>query len=84
MSALRDVDLVIIFDEDTPQKLIETLRPDTIIKGADYREDQVVGGDFVKSYDGHVVLAKIIEGYSTTDLIARSGQSVHKGRHSDD
>lgn len=84
MSALRDVDLVVIFEEDTPQKLIETLRPDTIIKGADYRKDEVVGGDFVKSYGGHVVLAKIIDGCSTTDLIARSGQSASKASSSDD
>ena len=59
------------FDEDTPIKLIQAARPEVLIKGSDYAENQVVGGDFVKSYGGEVRLAEIVEGYSTTAAIAR-------------
>lgn len=84
MSALRDVDLVVVFEEDTPLELIKALRPDIVIKGADYQENEVVGGDFVKAYGGKVVLARLIEGCSTTDLIARSNLSLEKDQHPDD
>lgn len=71
LAGLRSVDLVAPFDESTPVKLIEAARPDVLIKGADYAEDQVVGGDLVKSWGGVVRLAEIVEGYSTTAAIAR-------------
>jgi D-beta-D-heptose 7-phosphate kinase/D-beta-D-heptose 1-phosphate adenosyltransferase len=71
LAGLGSVDLVAPFAEDTPIELIHAARPDVIIKGADYSEDQVVGGDFVKSYGGEVRLAEIVEGVSTTAAIAR-------------
>lgn len=71
LSALRDVDLVIIFDEETPLRLIETLKPDTLVKGADYKEKDVVGGAFVKEHGGKVVLAKLLDGCSTSNLVKR-------------
>ncbi len=71
LAGLACVDLVAPFDEDTPLKLIEAARPDVLIKGADYSEDQVVGGPEVKSWGGEVRLAEIVEGYSTTAAIAR-------------
>lgn len=71
LAGLRSVDLVAPFDEDTPVRLIEAARPDVLIKGADYAEDEVVGGDLVKSWGGVVRLAEIVEGYSTTAAIAR-------------
>lgn len=71
LAGLRSVDLVAPFDEPTPVKLIEAARPDVLIKGADYTEDQVVGGDLVKSWGGVVRLAEIVDGYSTTAAIAR-------------
>jgi D-beta-D-heptose 7-phosphate kinase/D-beta-D-heptose 1-phosphate adenosyltransferase len=61
---------VVIFGEDTPQALIEALRPDVLVKGADYTRAQVVGGDFVESYGGRVVLADVVASYSTTATIA--------------
>jgi D-beta-D-heptose 7-phosphate kinase/D-beta-D-heptose 1-phosphate adenosyltransferase len=70
------VDLVVVFDEDTPLALIEALRPDVLIKGADYALDQVVGGDLVQSYGGRVVLAKLKAGYSTTNVIGRLKQTA--------
>jgi D-beta-D-heptose 7-phosphate kinase/D-beta-D-heptose 1-phosphate adenosyltransferase len=71
LAGLGSVDLVAPFDEDTPLKLIEAARPDVLIKGADYSEDQVVGGDLVKSWGGEVRLASLVEGVSTTVAIAR-------------
>ena len=71
LAGLACVDLVAPFDEDTPLKLIEAARPDVLIKGADYSEDQVVGGAEVRSWGGEVRLAEIVEGYSTTAAIAR-------------
>ena len=69
------VDLVVVFDDDTPLTLIDALRPDVLVKGADYAIDEVVGGDVVQGYGGEVVLATLKEGYSTTGTIARLRQS---------
>jgi D-beta-D-heptose 7-phosphate kinase/D-beta-D-heptose 1-phosphate adenosyltransferase len=71
MASIGAVDLVVLFDEETPMELIRELRPDIIFKGADYRIDQVVGGDFVTSYGGEVGLIDLEEGHSTTNLIRR-------------
>ena len=71
LASLEAVDLVVIFGEDTPLHLIETLRPDTLVKGADYAIDQVVGGDTVRGYGGQVLLANLEAGHSTTATIAR-------------
>lgn len=75
LAGLGSVDLVVPFDEATPVKLIEAARPDVLIKGADYSEDEVVGGDLVKSWGGEVRLAQIVEGYSTTAAIARMAKT---------
>lgn len=74
LSSLAAVDLVVIFDGDTPIELIEAIRPETLVKGADYRLDQVVGGDIVQSYGGRVLLADLMPGYSTTATIARAAR----------
>ncbi len=71
LASLAPVDLVVVFDEDTPLALIEALRPDVLVKGADYRRDEVVGGDLVESWGGRVLLAKLAPGHSTTRTIAR-------------
>ncbi|MFQ5785722.1 MAG: D-glycero-beta-D-manno-heptose-7-phosphate kinase [Alphaproteobacteria bacterium] len=71
LASLASVDLVVVFEEDTPTALLEALRPDLLVKGADYTLDEVVGGDFVRSYGGRVMLAKLAPGYSTSDTIAR-------------
>jgi D-beta-D-heptose 7-phosphate kinase/D-beta-D-heptose 1-phosphate adenosyltransferase len=69
LGALAGVGAVVLFSEDTPERLIQALRPDVLVKGADYREDQVVGGDFVKSYGGRIALIDLVEGKSTTGTI---------------
>jgi len=71
IGALRSVDLVVIFDEPTPIALIDTISPDILVKGADYREDQVVGGDLVKSRGGRVVLVPLVIDRSSTKIIER-------------
>ncbi len=71
LGALSAVDLVVLFSEDTPLNLIETLRPDVLVKGADYRLEEVVGADIVQSYGGRVVLAELVDGQSTTNTIAK-------------
>jgi D-beta-D-heptose 7-phosphate kinase/D-beta-D-heptose 1-phosphate adenosyltransferase len=74
LASLSPVDLVILFDDETPLRLIESIRPDVLVKGADYTRDQVVGADLVSSYGGEVLLAEIQQGYSTTSTIARVGE----------
>ena len=71
LASLKDVDIVVTFDEDTPIALIEAIRPDVLVKGADYSLDQVVGADVVQAYGGRVLLADIAPGHSTTETIAR-------------
>ncbi|MGE3808334.1 MAG: D-glycero-beta-D-manno-heptose 1-phosphate adenylyltransferase [Gemmataceae bacterium] len=71
LAALEAVDYVTIFDEATPADLIRLVRPDVLVKGADYRKHEVVGGDYVETYGGRVHLAQIREGFSTTQTIQR-------------
>jgi D-beta-D-heptose 7-phosphate kinase/D-beta-D-heptose 1-phosphate adenosyltransferase len=69
LAGLEAVDYLVLFDEETPMELIGAIRPDVLVKGADYRKDQVVGAELVESYGGRVHLAGLREGYSTTKLI---------------
>jgi D-beta-D-heptose 7-phosphate kinase/D-beta-D-heptose 1-phosphate adenosyltransferase len=71
MASLAPVDLVVLFGEDTPLELITALRPDVLVKGADYTVEQVVGGDLVQGWGGRVVLVNLAEGHSTTGTIRR-------------
>jgi D-beta-D-heptose 7-phosphate kinase/D-beta-D-heptose 1-phosphate adenosyltransferase len=71
LAALEPVDYVCLFDEETPAEIIAAVRPDVLVKGADYRPDQVVGADFVQSYGGRLHLAAMAPGYSTTATLAR-------------
>ena len=65
------VDLVVLFDEDTPARLIEQLRPDVLVKGGDYTPETVVGHEFVASYGGRVAICSRLDGLSTTDLVRK-------------
>lgn len=69
--ALRSVDYVVIFGEETPARVIEAVRPDILIKGADYRESEIVGASFVKSYGGKVRRVPLRKGRSTTAIVRR-------------
>ena len=68
LKALSCVDLVVVFDEDTPIRLIEAFKPDILVKGSDYSLEQVVGREIVESYGGKVALVSLVEGYSTTRI----------------
>ena len=72
LAALEAVDLVVVFEEDTPRNLIEKVRPRVLIKGADYTREQVVGHEFVEADGGEVVLVGLVPGHSTTDIVKRS------------
>ncbi len=74
MASLASVDLVVLFAEDTPVKLIEALRPEILAKGADYTVEEVVGVEFVQSYGGEILLVDLEEGHSTTGTIERMAQ----------
>ncbi len=71
LAGLANVDAVVIFGEDTPLTLIETLRPDLLVKGADYAPEDVVGTDVVRGYGGKVLLAELKAGHSTTLTIRK-------------
>jgi D-beta-D-heptose 7-phosphate kinase/D-beta-D-heptose 1-phosphate adenosyltransferase len=71
LAGLAAIDAVVVFAEDTPLELIRALRPEVLVKGADYREDQVVGAPEVRSWGGRVVLIPLLAGRSTSAAIAR-------------
>ncbi|MBU3741883.1 MAG: D-glycero-beta-D-manno-heptose 1-phosphate adenylyltransferase [Candidatus Kapabacteria bacterium] len=72
LAALRCVDHVVMFDDDTPLRVITELIPDVLVKGGDYTRETVVGADVVEQHGGRVELIPLLEGRSTTSIIARS------------
>ena len=75
LSALSFVDAVLLFDDKTPETIIEKIKPDVLAKGADYDKKSVVGANFVESYGGKVELIPLTEGYSTTALINKINET---------
>ncbi|MBR1375913.1 MAG: bifunctional D-glycero-beta-D-manno-heptose-7-phosphate kinase/D-glycero-beta-D-manno-heptose 1-phosphate adenylyltransferase HldE [Cardiobacteriaceae bacterium] len=71
LAALQSVDWVIAFNEDTPEKLIEFVRPDILVKGGDNNPDTIVGGKFVQSYGGKVLALSYVDGFSTTKTLSK-------------
>ena len=72
LATLIPVDCIILFEEDTPEELIRIVKPDVIVKGGDYSENEIVGADFVKSYGGEVKIFPLEAGHSTTQIISKS------------
>jgi len=72
LAALEAVDLVVVFDEDTPEKLIARVKPTVLVKGADYTREQVVGRDIVEALGGEVILIDIVPGHSTSAMVERT------------
>ena len=72
LAALAAVDAVVVFDDPTPLRVIEALRPNVIVKGGDYNEDTVVGAREVRSWGGRVKIVPTVEGFSTTKLITKA------------
>ena len=68
IGSLHFVDAVVLFDEDTPYELIKLVQPDVLVKGSDYKPEDIVGYDIVKAKDGEIVTIDFLEGYSTTAI----------------
>ena len=75
LAALRAVDMVVPFSEDTPLNLIKALQPDLLVKGGDYEPDAIVGAEEVRQHGGKVVVMPFLEGHSSTALIERINRS---------
>jgi D-beta-D-heptose 7-phosphate kinase/D-beta-D-heptose 1-phosphate adenosyltransferase len=71
LEALECVDAVVLFDDDTPARIIKAIEPDILVKGADWAENAIVGRDTVEARGGQVVRVPIEQGYSTTEIIRR-------------
>jgi len=71
LAALEFVDAVVLFNEDTPQKLIEKIKPNVITKGGDYKAENVVGNEVVTQKNGQVVIIPLTQGYSTTSILKK-------------
>ena len=78
LSALDCVDMVVVFPEETPLTLIESLQPDVLVKGGDYTPDSVVGRESVEGRGGRVVIVPLLQGKSTTSIL----RTVHSGKTS--
>jgi D-beta-D-heptose 7-phosphate kinase/D-beta-D-heptose 1-phosphate adenosyltransferase len=76
LAALAAVDHVVVFDQPTPRALIEALEPDVLVKGADWKERDIVGADVVRARGGKVVRVELVPGQSTTRLVARSRRAA--------
>jgi D-beta-D-heptose 7-phosphate kinase/D-beta-D-heptose 1-phosphate adenosyltransferase len=73
IGAMKGVSAVLVFDEDTPRRIIEVLQPDVLIKGGDYTRDHVVGAEIVEARGGRVVLVDLVTGQSTSNLVRAAG-----------
>ena len=80
LMALSCVDVVILFSEDTPEEVIFGLKPNILVKGGDYTDKEVVGGDFVRSLGGRVEIIDLLQGHSTTKIL-NFVHSQKKGNH---
>lgn len=69
LAALSFIDYIILFEEDTPKNLIEQVRPDILVKGGDYKIEDIVGADFVQKNGGKVLTIPFVDGYSSTKII---------------
>ena len=74
LAALECVDVVTVFEDDTPLKLIKAIRPDVLVKGGDYQPDEVVGRVEVESWGGQLALIPLVEGHSTTNLVRKASE----------
>ncbi len=69
LSALIFIDKIVLFDEDTPYELIKYIQPDILVKGKDYKPEQIVGYDIVKNKGGEIITIDLTVGYSTTSIL---------------
>lgn len=76
ISGLASVDYVVLFKEDTPLEVIKLIKPDILVKGADWNRDNIAGADFVLTYGGRVSTINLVKGRSTTALIKKIAKSL--------
>ena len=69
LSSIKFVDAICLFEEDTPEKIIKIIKPDYLVKGADYQENEIIGASFIKSYGGKVIRIPLIENHSSSYII---------------
>ena len=74
LASLQFIDAIILFSEDTPQKLIETIVPDILAKGGDYKVEEIAGHEVVLQNGGEVILVPFIDGFSTTNIVDKIKQ----------
>ena len=79
VAALHFVDAVVLFDEETPYELIKTVQPDVLVKGSDYRPEDIVGYDIVKKKGGEIITIDFLPGYSTTGIVKKIREEKVKG-----
>ncbi|MEP7212218.1 MAG: D-glycero-beta-D-manno-heptose 1-phosphate adenylyltransferase [Acidobacteriota bacterium] len=82
---LRSVDEVLVFEQSTPEDIIKDIKPDILVKGGDWTIDQIIGGDFVRSYGGEVFSLPLLNGHSSSNIVARltsSGDSLESNKDS--
>ena len=72
LASTQFTDAVILFEEDTPEELIQAIQPDVLIKGGDWKKEDIVGSAFVESYGGEVITIPYLKGFSTSSIIERS------------
>jgi rfaE bifunctional protein nucleotidyltransferase chain/domain len=71
LASLQFVSIVVLFDEDTPYNLIKQVQPDVLVKGADYKPEEIVGYDIVRAKGGQIVTVDLVEGHSTTGILKK-------------
>lgn len=71
LDAIKYVDCTVIFDEDTPYQLIDVIRPDVLVKGGDYKKEEIAGSALVESYGGKVVIIPVIKGYRSSKIVKK-------------
>jgi len=76
LAALGCVDFTLLFDEQTPENVIREIKPDILVKGGDWKVEQIVGAPFVQSYGGKVLSLPFVEGRSTTNIIKKANQKT--------
>ena len=74
LASMSFVNAVVLFDEDTPENIIKIIEPDVLVKGNDYRVENIVGSEFVQSKGGRVITLPLLEGFSSTSLIEKINQ----------
>lgn len=79
LAALASTDAIVIFDEDTPLKTIEALRPEVLVKGGDYTESTVVGADLVRGWGGRVAIVPTVAGFSTSNIVRKLSNGAANG-----